>query len=84
MTWRPITLTELQPMQTIRVNGRLAMRIHELRPLGAGVVQVTTDLGETISLTAADQLLRLDKGLTAPEDQGEAREADPAAALPRS
>ena len=61
MTWCPVTLAELRPMQTIRVNGRLAVRVHGIQRQGAGQFLVVTDLRETLLLTATDQLVRLEK-----------------------
>lgn len=82
MTWRPIPLSELRPMQTVRVNGRLAVRVHALRSLGAGLVQVETDLGEILALTAADQLLRLERAPVSqrPQADGEAPPSSAASA----
>lgn len=61
MSWRPVTLTDLKPMQTVRVNGGLAIRIHGVQRGAGGEVQVLTDLSETLCLSPADHLLRLEK-----------------------
>lgn len=79
MTWRPVTLAELRPMQTVRVNGRLAVRVHGMRQQGTGLLLIVTDLGQTLLLTATDRLLRLEKP---PARPGEHEDVDLAVAQP--
>lgn len=61
MSWQPVLLTELKPMQTVRVNGGLAVRIQRVQRGAGGEVHVLTELRETLHLSVADQLLRLEK-----------------------